>query len=230
MLYTKTMQYDQAFIQQAKNSLLHPGQSHQPLPKLKDHTPPILFIFRHCQSKDNARHLFSGHRQTALTSTGLTQAKQLAKKMSQLPIDLFIAPPLKRCLQTVNQVRQYHPEAPLETYPQLMERDYGDLSGKSKVRMMNLYPQKTLLWRRSWDVRPPHGESLQDVWEKRLKHFLTQTLIPRMKNERINVAWSATNNTMRLVRMYFENLSIKQTLLLENPYADWAEYSLKARS
>ncbi len=220
------MQYDSQFIAKAKDSILHPGQSTQPLPKLQDHTPPVLFIFRHCQSKDNARHRFSGRRQTSLTPTGLNQAKQLGQKMQNLPIDLFISPPLKRCQQTIAQVRHYHPDAPLKTYPQLMERDYGDLSGKSKLKMMQLYPEKTLLWRRSWDVRPPHGESLQDVWEKRLKHFLTQELIPLMQRQHLNVAWCATNNTMRLVRMYFENLSIKQTLLLENPYADWAEYKL----
>ncbi len=218
------MQYDQDFIAKAKDSILHPGHATKPLPKLKDHTPPILFIFRHCQSKDNARHLFSGRRQTALTPTGLNQAKQLGQKMQNLPIDLFITPPLKRCQQTIAQVRHYHPDAPLEIYPQLMERDYGDLSGKSKIKMMELYPQKTLLWRRSWDVNPPHGESLQDVWEKRLKHFLTQELIPKMQQQHLNIAWCATNNTMRLVRMYFEKLSVKQTLLLENPYADWAEY------
>ncbi len=213
-------------LQAALASLQHPGQSTTPLPKLKNKKPPILYIFRHCQSYDNIRHIFSGQRNSHLTPEGKKQAKKLAVKLKEEPINLFISPPLARCLETLQEVKKYHPQAKILTFPQLSERDYGSLTGKSKLRMMKLYPQKTLLWRRSWQVAPPNGESLEMVWNNRIRPFLINWLIPYARKEKINIGWVATNNTMRLVRMFFEHLSIEEMLQLENPYGDWAEYSL----
>jgi len=217
---------DQDLIQAALESLTHPGQGQHPLPKVRTTNKPTLYLFRHAQTYDNIRRIFSGQRNSRLTPEGIKQAKQLAKKLKDKKIDLFIAPPLKRCIDTANYTRRYHPGAPLLTFKALLERDYGDLTGKSKLKIMQLYPEKAVLWRRSWDTPPPNGESLKMVWENRLKPFITNWLLPKIKQERLNIAWSATNNTMRLARMYFEHLSIKQMLKLENPYGDWAEYPL----
>ncbi len=145
----------------ALESIQKPGQSRSPLPKIKGKKqPPILYLFRHCQSYDNIRHIFSGRRNSHLTPEGIKEAEELAQKLKNEKIDLFISPPLARCLETATIVKKYHQQAELITLPQLVERDYGQLTGKSKVKMMKLYPQKTLLWRRSWQVPPPGGESL----------------------------------------------------------------------
>lgn len=90
---------------------------------------------------------------------------------------------------------------------------------------MKLYPEKTILWRRSWDVPPPGGESLKQVWEKRVKPFC-QWLKKEMKVKKINVAYCGTNNTLRLLRMYFEKTPIEKTLTFEIPYDDYASYSI----
>ncbi|NOY15098.1 MAG: histidine phosphatase family protein [bacterium] len=217
---------DAKLVQAAYESLKNPGGGAS-LPKVKKKTGrPILYIFRHAQSYDNIRRIFSGRRNSRLTPAGLKQAQELAEKLRGEKIDLFITPPLKRCRQTLDVVKKYHPQADMLVSKDLLERDYGDLTGKSKLKMMKLYPKKAVLWRRSWDVPPPNGESLKMVWQNRIKPFLKNWLIPKMKQEKINVGWSATNNTMRLVRMYFEGLSIKDMLKLENPYGDWAEYEI----
>ncbi len=219
---------DKSIQQAAYTSLQAPGKSKTKLPKVKHKGKyPILYIFRHGQSYDNIRRIFSGHRNSKLTYQGYKQAQKLAEGLKKEKIDVFVAPPLDRCVETVRIVMKYHPGAKLLKFKELLERDYGDLTGKSKLKMMRLYPEKTILWRRSWDVPPPKGESLKMVWENRIKPFLVDWLIPKMKKENINVGWSATNNTMRLVRMYFENLSIEEMLRLENPYGDWAEYIIK---
>lgn len=216
----------QSLYATALASLKHPGKS-PPLPKVSQPKSAVLYIFRHCQSYDNIRRIFSGRRNSQLTPQGRNQARKLAKKMAKIHIELFISPPLKRCQQTISEVKKYHPQSKYLAFDQLLERDYGDLTGKSKLKMMRLYPKKTVLWRRSWDVPPPDGESLKMVWQNRIKPFLIDWLIPKMATEKIDVGWCATNNTMRLVRMYFEKLSIQDMLKLENPYEDWAEYQVK---
>ncbi len=208
----------------AIKSLQNPGHSTQPLPK-DESKPPILYLFRHCQTNDNIRRIFSGRRQTHLTQVGKKQAKMLAKKLSGKKIDLFISPPLVRCKETLQPLLKKFPKAKLLIKKDLYERDYGELTGKSKLKLMKLYPKKTILWRRSWDVAPPGGESIKDVWETRM-HPFCKWLEKKIKREKINVAYVSTNNTMRLARMYFEKLSIEKMLKLENPYADYAAYSL----
>ena len=210
--------------QAALSSLKNPGKSAKPMPKDESH-PPILYLFRHAQTYDNIRRIFSGRRQTRLTPEGWKQAKKLAEKLKNKKIDLFISPPLKRCRQTLEPLRKYLPDVPYIQKKELVERDYGDLTGKSKLKIMKLYPEKAILWRRSWDVRPPGGESIKDVWETRIKSFC-EWLEKKIKKENINVAYCGTNNTVRLIRMYFEKLSIEEMLTLENPYGDYAAYSL----
>ena len=210
--------------QAAISSLKNPGKSTKPLPK-DESAPPILYLFRHTQTYDNIRRIFSGRRQTRLTPEGQKQAKALAEKLKNKKIDLFISPPLKRCRQTLEPLRKYFPDVPYIQKKELVERDYGKLTGKSKLKIMKLYPEKAILWRRSWDVPPPGGESLKQVWASRIRPFC-KWLESKMKNENINVAYCGTNNTVRLIRMYFENLSIDQMLTLENPYGDYAAYSL----
>lgn len=210
--------------QAALASLAHPGESGEEMPK--NHTGKgNLFIFRHCQTYDNIRRIFSGRRQTNLTETGNNQAKSLAQKLSQADIDMFISPPLIRCQQTLNPLRLLYPQAEYIVKPELIERNYGDLTGKSKMTIMRLYPKEAVLWRRSWDVPPPQGESLKQVWETRIHPFCLW-LEKTIEDRRINVAYAGTNNTMRLIRMHFEKLSIEEMLEIEMQYGDYASYHI----
>lgn len=208
----------------ALESLKHPGGAKEPLPKDESH-PPILYLFRHTQTTDNVKRIFSGRRQPNLTALGRKQANRLARLLKNKKIDLFLSPPQKRCHQTLVPLMNLFPKVEYRSLDNLQERDYGDLTGKNKLEIMEKYPEKAILWRRSWNVSPPGGESLKKVWETRVKKFCLW-LEKKMKKEKINVAYCGTNNTVRLIRMYFEKLSIEKTLTLENPYGDYAAYSL----
>lgn len=211
--------------QAAIASLQKPGQSKEELPKTTATEKPIFYLFRHTETFDNKNRVFSGRRDIELTTEGKKQAEQLAEKLKNMEIDLFISPPLKRCSQTLAPLQKRFPETPYEQNKDLYERDYGDLTGKNKLEVMKNNPEKAVLWRRSWDVAPPNGESIKQVWETRLKAFC-ESLEQKMKKEKINIAYAGTNNTMRLIRMYFEKLSVEQMLILENPYGDYASYHI----
>ena len=212
--------------QAAVASLKNPGKSDQELPKTSSTRKPILYLFRHTETHDNEQRVFSGRRDIELTPKGKKQAQQLAEKLKNKEIDLFISPPLKRCSQTLDPLRKYFPQVPYEQNKELLERDYGDLTGKNKLKIMKANPEKAVLWRRSWDVAPPNGESIKQVWETRLKTFC-ESLEQTMKQKKNNIAYSGTNNTVRLIRMYFERLSIEEMLTVENPYGDYTSYYIR---
>ena len=83
--------------------------------------------------------------------------------------------------------------------------------------------EKAVLYRRSYDFPPPDGESLKAVKNKRVFPFC-QKLVLELRKEEKTVAICCTNNTMRLIRMFFEKLTIEQMLTLENPFGDYAAY------
>lgn len=209
----------------AIHSLQEPGEG-KAMPKTEAKNPPILYVFRHAQTFDNIRRIFSGKRQARLTPEGKKQAKQLAHKLVHVHIDLFISPDLIRCKQTLEPLQEKFPHIPHLIKKELIERDYGTLTGRSKILIMKQYPKQAVLWRRSWDVAPPDGESIKNVWETRM-HAFCKWLAKKMKDEKINVAYSGTNNTVRLIRMYFEHLSYENAVKLENTYGDYASYHIK---
>lgn len=212
--------------QAALSSLRHPGRAVEPLPKEESSRQPMVYIFRHTQTYDNIRRIFSGRRDSRLTPAGIKQAKELAEKLKAKKIDLMIISPLIRCRQTAKEVLRFHPGTPIEKEPLLLERDYGQLTGKSKLKLMKENPEKAILYRRSWDIPPPGGESLKNVFEHRICPFYRK-LTDKIRKEKINVSICCTNNTMRLLRKLFENLTIEETLTLENPFGDYASYVVK---
>ncbi len=219
-----------ASLKSAQKSLAHPGLATKSLPKSESETEPTLYLFRHGETEDNKNRIFSGRRNSLLTPEGIEQAKVLAEKLKDKKIDLAvfsdIAPGPDRAEDTLDIVLKYHPKTKAEPAEFLFERDYGRLTGTSKTELNKKDPELCLQYRRSWDFPPPGGESLKMVWENRLKKFC-QDLEERMKKEKINVAISCTNNTMRLIRMHFENLSTEQMLELENPLGtDYASYTV----
>ena len=209
--------------QAAVDSLKNPGKGKE-MPKVKEEIKPILFLFRHTETTDNVGRIFSGRRDPHLTEQGKIQAQELAQKLKNKKIDLFISPPLYRCSETLEPLLSYFPNIPYLKKEELVERDYGQLTGLNKLEMMEKYPQEAVLWRRSWDVAPPKGESIKQVWESRIKKFCIW-LKEKIKEEKINVAYCGTNNTVRLIRMYFEKITNEEMLTLENSFGDYASYS-----
>ena len=207
-------------------SLKEPGRGKKPLPKKESKKYSTLYVFRHTQTYDNFHRIFSGRRESRLTPEGIKQAKELSQKLKDKKIDLFIISPLIRCKQTIKPIRKYHQKAKVLEEKLLLERDYGQLTGKSKLKLMREDFEKAVLYRRSYDVPPPGGESIKEVQEKRVFPFCKK-LEKELLQRKINVAICCTNNTMRLIRMYFEGLSIEEMLTLENPFADYAAYVIK---
>ena len=110
----------------------------------------------------------------------------------------------------------------------MIERSYGNLEGKYHKTIIQKYGKKQFdIWHRSYDIAPPKGESVKDV-KKRVDSFI-QDLLKKMKKDRINVAISAHGNSMRPFRKYFEALSVKKMMKLENPWDDYFEYSIDAK-
>ncbi len=215
-----------ASLESAQKSLETPGLASTPLPKVDETTTggTILYVFRHGETEHNKNKLFCGRHDSPLTEEGVKQAQALAKKMRNERIDLAIYSDLSRAKDTLDEVLKFHPNTKTEASKELLERDYGDLTNTSKAELNEKDPELCLKYRRSWDFPPPNGESLQMVWENRVKEFC-ENLEKRMQKEKINVAVSCTNNTMRLIRMHFENLSIEQMLEIENPLGtDYASY------
>jgi len=112
---TKTRKIDFEKIKKAAiASLKNPGKRSKPLKKEKG---PEIFVFRHAQSKDNIRKIFSGRRDTDLTKQGLMQAKKLARKLKTKRINIIIYSPLKRCSKTIKPLKTLFPKAELIKEP-----------------------------------------------------------------------------------------------------------------
>lgn len=183
-----------------------------------------LFVFRHAETTDNQRHIFSGWRDPDLTSKGLTQAHETAQQLEQEKIDYAFTSHLRRARKTLDIVLETHPAVPVFVDDRLIERCYGTLQGKSKIKLAAENPEWFAKIHRGYDFPPPEGESLKMV-ENRTLPFIAE--LRRMLEQKLgNVAISCHGNSMRPIRRVFEHLSLRQMLQLENPQDEAMEYAL----
>lgn len=169
-----------------------------------------IFIFRHGQSFDNKEHIFSGWRDPDLTPEGIEEAKVIAKKLKNEPVTKAYQSDLIRSKHTLDIVLNgYHEGIDVITDPRLRERDYGDLTGQSKDEIEQKEPENYKLWHRSYDVPPPNGESIKMVQE-RVFPFLNE-LKSELKSDDV-VFISASANSIRPMRKYFEGLTNEETV------------------
>ncbi len=213
-----------------------------------------IYLFRHAQTYYNKKHIFTGHKDSKLTPFGQKQARKVAKLLKNKHFDIAIHTRLSRSKDTLKEVLKYHKNVIKIEDNRMIERSYGllqghthkwyvekhgeeeynevqhfhkidHLSGKEKQKWIKENGEDDLLVvRRSYDVRPPKGESIKDV-EKRVNAFI-KDLLKVMKKYKINVAISAHGNSMRPFRKHFEKLSREQMMKLENPWDDYFEYSV----
>ncbi len=183
-----------------------------------------LFVFRHAETTDNARMLFSGWRDPRLTPKGFQQAREVADQLSGEEINYAFTSHLKRAKTTLEMVLKTHPGVPVFVDDRLIERCYGLLQGRSKRRIERERPEWFAEIHRGYDVCPPAGESLRMV-EQRTLPFMSQ-LKDWLQRNPGNVAISCHGNSMRPIRRLFEQLSLKQMLQIENPQDKAVEYVL----
>jgi 2,3-bisphosphoglycerate-dependent phosphoglycerate mutase len=184
-----------------------------------------LFVFRHAETTDNSNHIFSGWRDPDLTQKGLIQAQEIAEQLQKEKIDWAFTSHLKRAKKTLEIVLKSHPNVPIFVDDRLIERCYGTLQGKSKIKVANERPEWFAKVHRGYDFPPPEGESLKMV-ENRTLPFVTQ-LEKWLQYHPGNVAISCHGNSMRPIRKVFEHLSLEQMLHLENPQDEAMEYVLQ---
>lgn len=220
-LYAK---YSQSQIDEAVDILSYKDVN--TLPKFESDVFSTLYVFRHGQTEDNSNFVFSGWHDSKLTEKGREQALELAQKFKNKKIDMLISSPLSRAVDTMKiavSLNEKARELDITTDRRIMERNYGDYVGKSKLELQLANPELAKLVRRSFDYVPPNGESLQMVC-MRVEDFCN-SIVPLMKKYNVNIAISCHGNSIRGFRRYFEDLSDEETATIETPLAqDYAAY------
>lgn len=180
-----------------------------------------IFIFRHGQTDDNKNHIFSGWRQADLTPEGIQEAEEIAEKLKSEPVTKAFCSDLIRSQHTLEIVLKPHPNIVITEDPRIKERDYGTLTGTSKIELKEKDPTNFELWHRSYDVPPPGGESIEDV-EKRVTPFLEE-LVQSLKPDDV-VFISAHGNSIRPMRKFFEHITNEQMCSYEYQPAEVFSY------
>jgi 2,3-bisphosphoglycerate-dependent phosphoglycerate mutase len=186
-----------------------------------------IYLFRHGETSFNRSKRFTGLVNSRLTPKGIEQANFIAEKLREKEFQMAFKTSLSRSSNSLKIVLKFHPECKrVIVDDRMIERSYGDLERKYHKTVIKKYGKRQFdLWHRSYDVPPPGGESMKMV-EKRVLSFVKDLLI-LMEREKINVVISAHNNSMRPFRRYFENLSMKQMMALENPYDIYFDYPIE---
>ena len=176
-----------------------------------------LVLVRHGQSQWNKENLFTGWKDPDLTEKGIEEAINAGKKIKQTNInfDLHYTSKLKRAQRTGNLIMQELGEdIPTSENQALNERDYGDLTGLNKDDARKKWGEEQVhIWRRSFDIPPPNGESLKDTAE-RVIPFFSSEIFTKLKDQE-NVFISAHGNSLRSLIMHIENLSSEEILKRE---------------
>ena len=177
-----------------------------------------LILLRHGESQWNLENRFTGWVDVPLSPRGIQEAKDAGEKLRTFKFDRAFTSVLTRAIETLRLVLETIGQTgiPIEKDKALNERMYGELQGLNKDETAKKYgEQQVKIWRRSYDVRPPGGESLKDTAERVLPYY-ERTIKPYLlKGEAILVA--AHGNSLRALIMELEQLSREQVLELNVP-------------
>lgn len=175
----------------------------------------VLVLVRHGESEWNRLNLFTGWRNPDLTEKGVAEAERAGRLIKELGItfDIAYTSELGRAQRTLKIILDEIGQPGLETIRDLKlnERDYGELSGLNKDEARAKWgEEKVLVWRRSYDIPPPGGESLKDTAARVLPFYKT-AIWPAVRAGK-NVIVAAHGNSLRALIMYLEELSAKEIL------------------
>ena len=191
----------------------------------------VLVLVRHGQSEWNKLNLFTGWKDPDLTEKGVAEAKKAAVllKAQGLTFDIAFTSDLTRAQHTLRLILEGLGQTGLATErdQKLNERDYGDLSGLNKDDARKRWgEEQVLIWRRSYDVPPPGGESLKDTLERVLPYYEAK-IWPAVKSGK-NVIVAAHGNSLRALIMKLEGLTGEEILKRELGTGVPIVYRLKA--
>jgi 2,3-bisphosphoglycerate-dependent phosphoglycerate mutase len=178
----------------------------------------LLVLVRHGQSEWNLKNLFTGWRDVDLTENGISEARGAGRRLKAqgLRFDVAFTSALVRAQRSLDLMLEEMGQQNIAVLKDqaLNERDYGDLSGLNKDDARKKWgEEKVHVWRRSYDVAPPGGESLKDTAARVLPYYI-QDILPRVLRGD-NVLVSAHGNSLRALIMVLEHLSPQQIVARE---------------
>jgi len=201
-----------------------------------------LILVRHGESVWNLENRFTGWMDVPLSAKGIEEAISAGVKLKDIIFDVAYVSHMLRSIQTLHYILLesrskktpiiYHEqkrirdwehhigdeksELPIYQSVDLAERYYGNLQGLNKAKTMEEYGKgKVHLWRRSYDVKPPGGESLKGTAERTIPYF-KKHILKNLQNEKM-ILVVAHGNSLRSIVMYLENISEKDVPNLEIP-------------
>lgn len=170
-------------------------------------TDRLLVLVRHGQSDWNLKNLFTGWRDIDLTEKGVAEAREAGRKLKAqgIKFDVAFTSALKRAQTTLDLMLTELGQTTIPIFKDqaLNERDYGDLVGLNKDDARKKWGEEQVhIWRRSYDVAPPGGESLKDTLARALPYYVTDILPRVLRGERVLVA--AHGNSLRALVMVLD--------------------------
>lgn len=177
-----------------------------------------LVLVRHGQSEWNEKNLFTGWKDPNLTEKGIGEAIQAGKllKAKKMKFDLMYTSNLTRAQETGRLILKEMnlTNITIQKDQSLNERNYGDLAGLNKDEARKKWGDEQVhIWRRSFDVPPPGGESLKNTAERVLPYF-HKNIMPEVKKG-LDILIAAHGNSLRALVMELENISSSEIVNLE---------------
>ena len=192
---------------------------HKSITKLKMKSRNLILV-RHGQSEWNAKNLFTGWKDPGLTDQGISEAKNAGKLILEqnIEFDVMYTSMLSRAQKTGDIILGIlnHKEIPIIKNEALNERHYGSLAGLNKDDARKKWGDEQVhIWRRSFDMPPPDGESLKDTADRVLPYFETEIMPKVISGSSILIA--AHGNSLRALIMKLDSISPEDIVKLEIP-------------
>src|SRR3989344_3124098 len=207
-----------------------------------------LYLQRHLKSQWNLDDRFAGWTDGPLTKDSAILAEQFAKEIGQLKIDKVFGSVQFRNMNTVAKIYEFIPSVypmfihidkgkmkdwgnfqgngnyiPVYVTEKLNERYYGKLQGLNKVETAEKFGKEQVrLWRRSYKIAPPGGESMQDTYRRAVPFF--KKFIEKELKEGKNIMVVASHNSLRAIVKYVENISDEEISNVELPFGSLTKY------
>ena len=163
----------------------------------------------------NDQNRFTGWKDVDLNEQGVTEAEQAVSLLEEINFDMAFTSKLKRANDTLDIIlKGIKQEIPIEKDLALNERDYGDLVGQNKAEAAKEFgDEQVQIWRRSYDIPPPGGESLKDTAD-RVIPYLNEKILPEVYSGK-NIIVSAHGNSIRAIVMALKEFTPEEILKTE---------------
>lgn len=175
-------------------------------------SPGLLVLVRHGESEGNQNNIFTGWRDLPLTERGRAEAREVASRLATAGIgfDVAFCSALGRARESADVIlRELGQSAEIRASSSLNERDYGELTGLNKTDAAARWgAEQVRLWRRSFDQRPPGGESLRETAARVVSFYQDEILPLLVGGQRVLVV--AHGNSLRALIMKLEGLGSKE--------------------